>query len=87
MNNSTYIIANGKRYSVIDTNGETIPGNTRGKDIEYCVILASEPTITWYEFKKQPFDERFDLPYLNEKLKMGAETARVFIPQFNALLD
>jgi hypothetical protein len=86
MESSTYIIANGKRYSVIDTNGETIPGNTKGKDIEYCVILASEP-ITWYEFKKQPMDERFDLPYLKEKLKMDRETARDFIPQFNAILD
>ena len=35
MNNSTLIFANSKRYSVIDTNGETIPGNTRGKDKEY----------------------------------------------------
>jgi hypothetical protein len=87
MNISTEIFANGKRYSVIDTKGETIPGNTRGKDIEYCVILASEPTITWYEFKKQPLDERFDLPYLYEKLKMDKKTARDFIPQFNALLD
>ena len=86
MNNSTYIIANGKRYSVIDTNGETIPGNTRGKDIEYCAILGDEPHV-WYEFKKQPMDVRFDLRYLNEKLKMDEVTARDFIPQFNALLD
>jgi len=55
-------------------------------DIEYCVILANEPII-WYEFKKQPMDERFDLPYLFEKLRMDKETAREFIPQFNVILD
>ena len=83
---SKIIIANSKRYSVIDTKGEKLPGNTVGKDKEYCAILADEPHV-WYEFKKQPMDERFNLPYLSEKLKMDAETAREFIPQFNALLD
>ena len=86
MNNSTLIFANSKRYSVIDTNGETIPGNTRGKDKEYYAVLAEEPQI-WYELKKKPMDVRFDLPYLNEKLRMDEETARDFIPQFNAILD
>ncbi len=83
---STLINANGKRYSVVDLKGETILGNTGGKDNEYFAVLANEP-ITWYEFKKLPLDERFDLPYLYEKLKMDKETARDFIPQFNALLD
>jgi len=86
MNISTEIIANSKRYSVIDTNGETIPGNTGGKDKDYFGVLAEEPHI-WYELKKKPMDVRFDLKYLNEKLKMDEETARDFIPQFNALLD
>jgi hypothetical protein len=48
--------------------------------------LAEEPHI-WYELKKKPLDERFDLPYLKEKLGMDGETARDFIPQFNELLD
>ena len=86
MNISTEIIANSKRYSVIDTNGETIPGNTGGRDSEYCVVLA-EDGRKWYEFKKQSLDERVDLSYLLEKLRMDEETAREFIPQFNELLD
>ncbi len=86
MNISTEIIANSKRYSVIDTKGGKLPGNTGGRDSEYCVLLA-EDGRKWYEFKKEPFDERFDLRYLNEKLKMDEETARDFIPQFNAILD
>ena len=85
MNVSTKIIANGKRYSVIDTHGEPLPGNTGGKDIEYCAILGDEPQA-WYEFKKQPLDVRIDLRYLNEKLGMDEETARDFIPPFNAIL-
>ena len=48
--------------------------------------MAEEPQI-WYELKKKPMDVRFDLPYLNEKLRMDEETARDFIPQFNELLD
>ena len=83
---SKIINANGKRYSVVDLKGETIPGNTGGKDKEYYAVLADEPHV-WYEFKKQPMDVRFDLPYLNEKLKMDAKTARDFILQFNELLD
>ena len=85
MNISTEIIVNGKRYSVIDTKGETIPGNTGGKDSKYFAVLADEPHV-WYELKKQPMDVRFDLRYLHEKLKMDEETVREFIPQFNALL-
>ncbi len=83
---SILINANGKRYSVVDLKGETIPGNTGGKDNEYFAVLAEEPHI-WYELKKLPLDERFDLPYLKEKLAMDEETARDFIPQFNDLLD
>jgi hypothetical protein len=83
---STLINANGKRYSIVDLKGETIPGNTGGKDNEYFAVLAEEPHI-WYELKKKPMDVRFDLKYLNEKLKMDEETARDFIPQFNRLLD
>ncbi len=86
MDNYTTITANSKDYAVVDSKGKKLPGNTGGKDIEYCAILGDEPHV-WYEFKKQPMDERFDLPYLNEKLKMDEETARDFIPQFNALLD
>ncbi len=86
MKNSTEIIANSKRYSVIDTKGEPIVGNTGGKDIEYFVVLSEEPYV-WYPLKKQPMDERFDLLYLEEKLMMNKKTARDFIPQFNAILD
>ena len=85
MNISTEIIANGNRYSVIDTKGEPIAGNTGGKDDSYYVVLSEVPQI-WYPLKKQAMDERFDLGYLNEKLKMDEETARDFIPQFNAIL-
>jgi hypothetical protein len=82
---STEIIANGKRYSVIDTHGESIPGNTGGKDDEYFAVLSDEPHV-WYELKKQQLDVRFDLLYLEEKLMMKKQTARDFIPQFNAIL-
>jgi len=85
MNISTEIIANGNRYSVIDTKGESIAGNTGGNDDSYYVVLSKIPQI-WYPLKKQPMDERFDLMYLKEKLMMNKKTARDFIPQFNAIL-
>ena len=86
MDNYTTITVNGNDYAVVDSKGKKLPGNTGGKDIEYCAILAEEPHI-WYEFKKLPFDERLDLRYLYEKLKMDESTGREFIPQFNELLD
>jgi len=83
---SKIINANGKRYSVVDLKGETIPGNTGSRDNEYYAVLAEEPQI-WYELKKELLDARVDLPYLKEKLRMDESTGRDFIRQFNDLLD
>ena len=37
----------------------------------------------WYELRKQPLYEEFDLQYLNEKLGMSERHAREFIKKFN----
>ena len=41
----------------------------------------------WYELRKQPLYEEFDLQYLNIKLGMSEATAKEFIKKFNAYIS
>ena len=87
-----YFTVNGINYTVIDFENNPFPGNVGGRYIEYCVVLSQagyKGTVgrNWYEFKKEQLDERYNIGYLREKLAMDEETARLFIPEFNRIVN
>ena len=87
-----YITVNGLNFSIIDSKNNPFPGNVSGRYNEYCIVLNQagyKGTVgrNWYEFKKELLDERYNIGYLQEKLAMDEKTARLFIPEFNRIVN